>query len=390
VPERSSDIPPYAFREGMNPVPELRRMAAETPLLRHTGDGTQDWIATGREEVRAVMGDSDAFTTRPPAATVETSRRLAEPGNLLHHDPPDHTRLRKMLAAEFTMRRTRRMDPLIDRIVAERLDMLERAGQPADLMRHFAKPVAALVACSLLGVPRDDQAELTRILEIRAAGVRQKNLTAVKSFNAYLGRLVSRRRGSPGDDLLGMLIKEHGDELSDRELVGICGAIMSGGFEAPSEMLGLGILALLERPDQWELLKQRPELMERAVEELLRYVAVVSTASPRTAVRRVELAGQVVSPGEVVGCSLFAANRAQAVDEAQDALDITREPGPHLAFGHGIHRCVGAALARTELAVAYAGLLGRFPGLRLAVPREQLRFKPRSPQYGVEALPVAW
>ncbi|UXY31772.1 cytochrome P450 [Streptomyces sp. HUAS TT20] len=380
-------------RDGLEPLPELSRMSAETPMLKNTGPGIHDWIVTGREQVRAILGDAQRFTTRPPADSEEESRQITQIGNPLQYDPPEHTRLRQMLTPEFTVRRMRRMEPLIEKIVEDRLDVLERAGQPADLMRHFAWPIPGLVGCTLLGVPRDDQPELARNLDLSRRANRNWQLrqAAVNAFDGYLARFVKQKRRDPGDDMLGMLIQDHGADVTDKELVGICASVIAAGMENVAGMLGLGTLALLDHPGQLELLREKPELMDQAVEEVLRYVAVVPIASPRTALEDVTIGGQEIKEGEIVSCSLLAVNRAQLDDTDRDEFRVDRENVSHMAFGHGIHFCVGAALARMELRTAYTGLLRRFPGLRLAVLRQELRFRPPLlATYGVEKLPVAW
>ncbi|MFH9425813.1 cytochrome P450 [Streptomyces sp. NPDC017529] len=387
---KPADVPAYQRRDVLDPLPELSLMSVRTPLVEAPGTGGHDWIATGREEVRAVLGDAERFSTGPPAASAEESRRLVQPGNLLQYDLPEHARLRKMLTPEFTVRRMRRMEPVIEEAVADQLDDLESAGPPADLMRHFAWPVPGLVICGLLGVPRDDLADLARVLDIRATSRTNKREVAAKTVDTYLVKIVARKRAEPGDDLLSMLVREHGTDVTDQELAGICSSFIAAALEGSAQMLGLGTLALLLHPGQLTLLRERPELMDRAVEELLRYVAVVSLASPRTALVDVPLAGRVVKAGQVVTCSLLAANRAEMPGAPRDTLDITRENTTHLAFGHGIHHCVGASLARMALRTAFARLLERFPGLRLAAAPHELRFRQLAPQYGVETLPVAW
>jgi len=391
--EKDFDIIPNHVRDGMDPPPGLDRMTAQTPLLEDTGPGLISWIATGRDEVRQILGDSGRFSTRPPADSEEESRQITQIGNPLMYDPPDHTRLRKMLAPEFTPRRMHRIEPQVERIIEDRLDVMERAGSPADFIRHFAWPIPGLVGCTLLGIPRDDQAELARHLDLS----RRDNLswkarrTSAKTFDNYLSRYVAAKRRSPGDDLVSMLIKDQGAGVSDKELVGLSASVMAAGIENMVGMLGLGILALLDHPDQLALLRAEPELMDRAVEELLRYVTVVAVASPRTALTEVTIDDHVIQPGQVVSCSLLAVNRAQPVAGPRDRLDIRRESSTHLAFGHGIHYCAGAALARMELRIAFTGVLRRFPGLRLAVPREDLRFRPPwMATFGIETLPVSW
>ena len=375
-------------RDGLDPLPELGRMTVDTPLVEADGN---TWLALGRETIRAVLGDTERFTSKPPAENEEASRRLTEAGNLLQYDPPEHTRLRRMLTPEFTAARARSMEPLIEKIVRERLDLLERTGPPADLMRLVAWPVTGLICCSLLDFPRDDLDEITRNIVVRANGTGAKQLAAGNAYHTYLGRLVARRRRQPGgDDLLSRLIREHGPDVTDEELSGLCSAVLLAQLEGGAHMLGVGAMALLEHPDQLALLRTRPELMDQAVEELLRYVTILPGVSPRTAREDVPLADRVIKAGDVVFCVLFAANRAQPPGAPRDDLDITRDSTGHMAFGHGVHFCLGAPLARVQTKVFLAALLERFPGLRLAVPPDRLRFRLRSPQHGVEALPVAW
>ncbi|MFE2042284.1 cytochrome P450 [Streptomyces sp. NPDC059477] len=393
------DVPVYNRRDRFDPVPELAELRARCPVLRtelHAGPSSQvvGWLVTGIEESREVLSDMERFTTLPPADTEAQSRRLQNIGNLLHYDPPDHTRLRKMLNPEFTMRRLRRLQPRIDAVVEECLDTMEETGSPADLMQHFAWQIPGQTACDLLGVPQDDRAELSRQLDItRDDGRgRARQMAAGRAFRAYFQQLSVRERRDPGDDLLGMLVREFGDDITDEELEGLAASLTSAGIENVAAMLGLGILVLLEHPDQLALLLDRPELIDRAVEELLRYVSVIPTLSPRTALTDVPLGGQVVPKGERVVCSAFAANRTAAPGgPSKDGFDITREPAPHMAFGHGVHYCIGAPLARMQLRSAYLALWRRFPKLRLAVPHEEIRFRmPSSRNYSVDTLPVAW
>ncbi|MER7185688.1 cytochrome P450 [Streptomyces hyaluromycini] len=386
------DVPVYKRRDGLDPVPELGRLSVETPVFRDTAAGVYDWIVVGGEEVRAVLGDAERFSTRPRRGRADHGRPNSppDPGNLLMYDPPEHTRLRQLLAPVFTMRRVRRMEPAVERIVAERLDVLERAGRPADLMRHFARPVCGLAGCAVLGMPRDDLPELSRMADVRAAARSPRQAAARKAFNAYMARLIARKRRDPGEDLLGALIREHGADVTDKELEGICASVIAGELENASEMLGLAVLALLRHPEQSAALRERPEMMPHAVEELLRYVSVVPVVSPRTALVDVPLGGEVIKAGEAVGCSVFAANRSRPPGEPADGLDVSREPGRHLALGHGIHFCLGAALARMQLGIALSGLLERFPGLRLGAGPDELRFRLLAPQHGIETLPVQW
>ncbi|MEU9331653.1 cytochrome P450 [Streptomyces sp. NPDC048290] len=393
----SKDVPVFNRRDRIDPVPELTRLSEQCPVLRtelHSGPSSQvvGWLVTGNDEAREVLSDLDRFTMLPPADTEAQSRQLQNIGNLLHYDPPEHSRLRKMLNPEFTMRRLRRLQPGIDAVVEDCLDALEEAGSPADLMRHFAWQIPGQTACDLLGVPRDDRAELSRQLDItRDDGRgRARQLAAGRAYRAYFQQLTARRRRDPGEDLLGMMVREFGDDITDEELEGLAASLTSAGIENVASMLGLGTLVLLEHPDQLAKLIDDPGLIDRAVEELLRYVSVIPTLSPRTALTDVPLGGEVVPKGERVICSAFAVNRT-AAPGAEDGFDLTREPAPHLAFGHGVHYCIGAQLARMQLRTAYLALFRRFPELRLAVPHEEISFRLASSRaYSLDALPVAW
>lgn len=387
-----SEIPLHHFRDGLDPSPELSQMGRHAPLIEPAENSAPGWLVTGRDEVRAILGDAVRFRSQPPAPSAEESTRRVQPGNLLQYDPPEHTRLRQMLAPEFTVRRMRRLAPLVADIVAGRLDDMAAAGPPADLMRLFAWPIPGQVNCALIGIPRDDWLMLQRNLDITHKADRspERKRASGRAYTAYMNRLVSQQRRDPGQDLLGRLIREYGADITDAELAGIAGTLMLAGLENAAGMLGLGTLALLEHPGQLTQLRNRPELIDQAVEELIRFISVLSTVSPRTVAEDVSLAGRQIKAGDVVVCSLLAVNRAKVPGGPADDLDIAREDGSHIAFGHGIHHCIGAALARLELRIGYLALLRRFPGLRLAVPREELRFRSYAPNYNLEALPVTW
>jgi cytochrome P450 len=393
-----SPIPVDVRRNRFDPVDELNQLRRQAPVTRmETVPGLAHrpaWLVTGHDEVRAVLGDTSRFRTRPPADTEEDAQRLIQPGNLLHYDPPEHGRLRKLFTPEFTVKRMRRLEPRIEAIVAEFLDTMAEAGPPVDLMRQFAQPVPGMVICELLGVPRDDHATLARFGNLLRDGTRprEQRMSAGTALLNYFSGQVARQRKHPDEELLGMLVREHGDDLTDDDLTGFATALMNAGLDNTSGMIGLGVLLLLEHPDQFALLREHPDLMASAVEELLRYISVIPTASPRTAVADTVLAGELIREGDRVKCSLMSANRDPAVCPDPDRLDITREPGPHVAFGHGIHHCLGAPLARMEMRMIYQALFQRFPGIRLAVPPDQVRFRVAAAKvvFSVEALPVAW
>lgn len=384
------------LREGMDPVAELARIRAEKPVypLHVQGDSTI-WFVTRYEDVRAVLGDADRFSNHfanITAAAEGKHNTEEDPGGLGFRDPPEHTRLRKMLTPEFTVRKMRRLEPRIEQIVNERLDEIEKAGPPADLVESFALPIPSLVVCELLGVPYAERAEFLKLSTDRFdfSGGPEASLQAINDSMAYLTELVKRERSNPGDGLLGSLIREHGDEISDRELASLADGMLTGGHDTTTSMLALGTLWLLQHPEQLARVRDQEDYVAPMVEELLRYMTVVQVAFPRFAKEDLVLAGQPIKKGEMVLCSLIGANRDPALGPDMDEVKPGREGPSHLAFGHGIHHCIGAPLARLELKIAFPALLRRFPGLRLAVPEEEIAYRPLSIVYGLTSLPVTW
>jgi cytochrome P450 len=378
-------------RHGLDPVPELGRRCAEEPVSRLAVPfGVRVWLVTGYDEVKAVLGRVDGFSNDfgnlAGAAGVGVQHN---PGGLGFADPPVHTRLRRLLTPEFTMRRLARLAPRIDAIVAQVLDEMEDVDAPVDLWRSFALPIPSLTICELLGVPYDER---TRFQEFSAARFdlgsgANFSLAAIGQSLSYLRDLVSRQRARPGDGLIGALTRDHGDAIDDEELTGLADGVLTGGLETTASMLALGTLVLLRDPETATLIRGHDgEAANRFVEELLRYLSVVQVAFPRFATRSMQLGEVNIAAGDVVVCVLSAANRDR-LDSGAD-FDPARQPRPHLAFGYGIHRCVGAELARMELRVAYPALVRRFPDMRLAVDPTRIAFRDASIVYGLESLPV--
>ncbi|KAB8196710.1 cytochrome P450 [Nonomuraea phyllanthi] len=394
----TSAMPPHMRRMGFDPAPELAAIRDGGGVERvTTAFGMEAWLVTRYADVREVLGDAERFriarqtVARLPGAPEMTPEQLAkaQAGNLLGVDPPEHTRLRRMLTPEFTIRRIQRLEPRIRRIVDDHLDAMEAAGAPADLVRSFALPIPSLVICELLGVPYEDrdgfQHRTSRMLDMSAPG--EERLALQFESRAYMEQLVRRIQRDPGDELLGMLVREHGDDLSTDELVGIGALLLFAGHETTSNMLSLGTLALLRHPDQLELLRKEPERIDATVEELLRWLSIVNSGTTKVTTTEVELGGRTIGAGELVIVALPAANRDPELLPDADTFDLSRGAPGHVAFGHGVHHCLGAPLARMELRIALPALLQRFPGLREA---GAAGFRASHIVYGLSALDVAW
>jgi cytochrome P450 len=258
------------------------------------------------------------------------------------------------------------------------------ADGPVDLWQAFALPIPSLTICELLGVPYAERAEFQQLSTARfdLAGDPQQSLGAMSQSVSYLLDLVARQRAAPGDGLLGSLIREHGGDLDDLELAGLADGVLTGGLETSASMLALGALVLMTNPSALD------HGLDRFVEELLRYLTVVQVAFPRFATRDLTIGGVDIRAGDAVVCSLSGANRDGSLGTGMDRFDPGRPTAPHLAFGYGIHRCVGAELARMELRAAYPALRRHFPRMRLLGDPADLSFRKTSIVYGVDALPV--
>ncbi len=385
------------MREGLDPVAELARRREAQPVSEFNLFGMKFWLLTRYADVRQVLGSAADFSTdfstlADAAIGVEALAGQQDPGGLGMSDPPKHTRLRKILTPEFTMRRLARLAPRIDAIVTDCLDLIEASDKPVDLLPTFALPIPSLVICELLGVPYGDRDDFQRLSNSRFDFMEDaETLDSIAQSLTYMRELVAQQRAEPGDGLLGMIVREHGDAISDEELAGLADGLLVGGHETTASMLALGALLLLRSPEHFALVRDDDSAINPMVEEMLRYLTVVQVAFPRFAKQRVVLStGQQVEMGDIVIASLSSANRDAPLGEELEAFDPTRTPGSHFAFGHGIHRCIGAELARMELRAAYPALARRFPTLRLAIAPEEVEFRELSVVYGVQSLPVTW
>ena len=399
---QAPELPPlHMRRDTFNPTAELREIR-ETDGVRTitSAFGMDVFLVTRHEDVKTVLSDHERFSNgRPPGFVVpgapnipEEEQASARAGNLLGLDPPEHQRLRRMLTAEFTIRRMKRLQERVVEIVDAQLDAMEKAGPPADLVASFALPIPSLVICELLGVPYDDRGDFQRrtARQLDLSLPVPERMELQRQGRAYMSSLVERARRQPGDDILGMLVREHGHELTNDELIGIASLLLLAGHETTSNMLGLGTLALLRHPDQLAAVRDDPDAIGPAVEELLRWLSIVHSAIPRITTTDVEIAGVGIPAGRLVFVSLPSGNRDPEFIDAPEVLDIRRGAPGHLAFGHGVHHCLGAPLARMEMRIAFPALLRRFPTLAMAEDFTDVPFRSFHFIYGLKSLEVAW
>jgi cytochrome P450 len=360
--------------------------------------GDQGWLLTRHEDVRTALNDPRFSVAQAVVRDVPRMSPRRASSILTDLDPPEHTRLRRLVAKAFTARRVELLRARAEQLAGELLDEMVQVGPPADLVRSFAVPLPGLMICELLGVPYADRDEFQEwvgaFLAVSALTVEQRGARLGK-LAGYLAELAAQRREAPSDDLLGALVVAHeeGDRLTEDELIQLTLLLLGAGYESTANQIANFTYALLTHPDQLALLRARPELLPNAVEELMRWVPLVATAAPmpRYALQDVQLSGGTVPAGAPVLLARHAANRDPRAYEEPDRLDITREPkNGHLGFGHGVHHCLGVSLARMNLQVALAALLDRLPNLRLAVPEDQLEWKGGLAVRGPVALPITW
>jgi cytochrome P450 len=383
---------PTARRSGcpFDPPAELIDARRHGPISRFTHPGGKPgWLITGYDLVRSVLADPRFSSRKELLNVVDFEVPPAPPGEFLLMDDPQHRRYRKPLAGKFTVRRMRLLTERVEQITAECLDAMQKAGPPTDLVTAFSKPIPAIIICELLGVPYEDRGSFQEQIETFLSGETsdEELIAAYTATQEYLADLVAAKRANPTDDVLSDLTDS---DLNDEELKGIGLILLAAGFDTTANMLALGTFALLQNPAQLAALRADPALTDGAVEELLRYLSVAKTFM-RTALVDVELGGQTIEAGTTVVLSYNTANRDPERFADPHLLDLRRQPGGHLAFGHGIHQCLGQQLARVEMRVAFRALIDRFPTLRLAVPAEVVGLRPETADiYGVKSLPVTW
>ncbi|UNS99095.1 cytochrome P450 [Streptomyces tubbatahanensis] len=401
---RSAPAYPFRTAVGLEPDEEFTELRADEPVFRVTLPfGGEAWLVTRHADVRTVLADprfSRTAACDPDGARFEPVP--PPPVGIFVSDPPEHSRLRRLVAQAFTARRTERLRPRVRehvRLLLERMSAESAPGGPADLVHHFALPLPVTVICELLGIREEDRGRFRTwcdALLSTTALTREEVGSSREALSRFLAGQVAQRREQPGDDLLTALVqaRDEGDRLSERELVVFTGGLLVAGYETTAGQLANFTYALLRRPHLWQELREDPERVPAAVEELLRYVpSLVTGGFTRVARQDVELSGTVVREGETVVPVLGSANWDEEVFADPHALSLDRSfarCGQHLAFGYGPHRCVGAQLARVELQEGLRGLLDVLPGLSLEGPVEEKAWKTGMIVRGLRELWVRW
>ncbi|GGN24745.1 cytochrome P450 [Lentzea pudingi] len=400
--ELISDKLPTIRQTPFDPPAEVTRIREQARVSRlKFPDGHVGWLVTGHHQVREVLG-SPKFTNDPEKHHLidlrfqgeqpeESDKRKAEPGMFLNQDPPDHTRLRKMLQGQFTVRRMNQLSEWIGQIVDDQLAHLRTFDGRADLVKEFALPVPSLVICALLGVGYEEKArfqdDTTKLLSLDSTF--KEAMAAFARIQEFMRELIARKKENPGDDMISDLLAT--GEPTDEEASNMALLLLIAGHETTANMLGLGTFTLLQHPDQLKILKDEPDVVDNAVEELMRYLSIIHFGPTRTASEDVEIDGHLIKAGDTVVMHVPAANRdPEKFPGNPEELDLRRPASGHLAFGHGIHQCLGQQLARIEMRIGFGKLFQEFPDLRLDVDPSEVPLRTDMGIYGVHSLPVAW
>ena len=380
-------------------------MREEQPIypIMHK-NGSRSWLITRHEDVLAVLKDPRFTKNYLRVADDEYISQLTEvdrfmTNNLLALDPPDHTRLRALVQKAFSPRLIRAMRPRIQAITDSLLNAVQDQGQ-MELIADYAFPLPIQVIAELLGIPTEDKEKFRHwsgivIRPHRTKESRLADVPELQAFLAYLADISEQRREDPREDLLSALVQaeEAADRLSEIELYSMLMLLIVAGHETTVNLIGNGVVTLIQYPEQLALLRANPSLIGAAIEELLRYDSPVESSTDRFALEDVTIGGQHIARGDHVLVIIASANRDRAsFGEKADDLDIMRAENPHVAFGHGIHYCLGAALARMEGAIAIGSLLERAPNVRLALPMEELCIRPSVSDLlrGYREIPICW
>ncbi len=384
------------------PPPEYAEMRAHDPVrkARLAWSGKEVWLLSDYEDVHQILSDSSTSSNWKAAGYP---LQVPVPDDILQQldlplvamDAPGHSVRRRILVPELASKQIQALRPRIQEIVDEHIDSMLSVGGPVDLVRALAFPVPSQLFCELMGVPAEDSAFFRRCAEtmVRSDVDQQEMMAAQQDLEKYLTNLVAAKEEEPGDDLIGRIIVKNQVEqkISSEDIVSLAKNLLFGGFDTTSNMIALGILVLLEHPDQLAEIQQDPTLVPGAVEELLRFLAIADSSPARVLTQDTQVGDKLLRKGEGVIALTLSANRDESVFPEPDKFDIHRAIRQQAAFGHGIHQCPGANLVRVELELVFGSLFRRIPKLRLAIPLEEVRFKTDTLVYGVLGeLPVTW
>jgi cytochrome P450 len=392
-----------------NPFPlyaQMRQQGAVVPIPFPIGGEKQAWMVTRLEEAVRILKDHEHFTVDPRSIGADDllRQRFADlsdstftpRSSMISVDEPDHRRLRGLVSKSFTPRYMESLRPRVQEIADELIDEVQGQGQ-MDIVESYAFPLPINVISEMLGVPREDRPQIRSWSEAMVTGggmMRRSDegVAGMRAFSAYARQLVAEKRKHPQKDLISQLVtdEEEGDRLSEPELLSMITLLIFAGHETTSNLIGIGTLMLLEHPDQLAKLKANLSLIPSAVEELLRFNGPVTMPVPRFATEDLELAGQQIKQGDLLITALISANRDERQFTDPDELDIARALNRHVAFGQGIHICLGAPLARLEGDIAFTTLLRRLPQLRLNAPHESITWRVSANLRGLTALPVSF
>ncbi|WP_433665860.1 cytochrome P450 [Nocardia sp. CA-136227] len=388
---------PFGVATRLDLHPNYTELRGSGPTRVRMPFGGEAWLVTKYQDAREVLSDNRFSRARTLGTDIPRTRPIIQQTrDIFTMDPPDHARLRRLVAKAFTPRRVATLEPRVSALVNELLTNLIARGAPGDLAAGLAWPLSTQVICELMGVPVNDQKLFRewadKLLALGDTGLADMESARTEIY-AYLTKLIGHYRNHPADNLLSALVaaRDEDDSLIEDEIVSFAVTLLVAGYETTASQISNFVYLLLTRAGLWERLLRDPSLIPDAVEELLRFVPFAASADfARVATEDLMLGGVKISAGDAVVVLEAAANRDPAVFDSADDIDFDRPTNPHLAFGHGVHQCIGSALARMELRVALETLVDRLPGLSLAVPAEAVEWRENRLVRGVQQLPVRW
>lgn len=401
----TADVPDYPMERDARcpfaPPPQMLKMNEGKPLSRvRIWDGSTPWLVTGHAVARELFADARvSVDDRREGFPHWNEHMLAtvhkRPRSVFTSDAEEHTRFRRMLSKPFTFKRVEGLRPAIQEVTDECIDAILAGPQPADMVSKLALPVPTRVISEMLGVPYEDHEFFQEhanagLARYAAADAMQKGAF---SLHQYLINLVKEKQANPSEDAVSDLAERvTAGEISVKEAAQLGTGLLIAGHETTANMIGIGILALLENPEQAALLRDSddPKFIANAVEELMRYLSIIQTGQRRIAIEDIEIGGETIRAGEGIILDLAPANWDASVYPEPDKLDLGRDVGQQLGFGYGRHQCVGQQLARAEMQIVFPTLLKRIPTMKLAIPIEEVPFKHDRLAYGVYELPVSW